>query len=441
MGCWLFIPVAKKFGRRPVYIASMALMTATIFWSAKIQTLSELYATNLLSGLAGATNEAIVQITISDLFFVHHRGGMNGLYMIMVMIGSFLTPMAAGYQATVASWRASYMTMGIFCAILFVLFTLCYEETKYAPMIDGVRTSDESSPNTAIDAKTTEASNGSGNTNLKTPETTTEATTLHHEIDWSIPMNPWWKRLALVTPSSESIWPYYYRPWMILLSFPHVMFTSLQYATAVMWLSIMSSVLSIVMSGPPYMFVPADIGYMCTGPFVGSIIGALYGGFLGDRTILYFAKRNKGYYEPEMRLYILFPPSLFICAGLIMYGVSMAKGEHWIIVSVGGAFFGYGLGSISDASLTLVIDSYREITGDAFTAIAFIRNAFCIGIPFAITPWMETNGVQNMFITCGFISLGVCMTIILIAVYGKRIRRRTATMYHKMATEHAVQWR
>lgn len=64
MGCWLFIPVAKKFGRRPVYIASMALMTATIFWSAKIQTLSELYATNPLSGLAGATNEAIVQITV-----------------------------------------------------------------------------------------------------------------------------------------------------------------------------------------------------------------------------------------------------------------------------------------------------------------------------------------------------------------------------------------
>lgn len=64
MGCWLFIPVAKKFGRRPVYIVSMALMTATTFWSAKIQTLSDLYATNLLSGLAGATNEAIVQITV-----------------------------------------------------------------------------------------------------------------------------------------------------------------------------------------------------------------------------------------------------------------------------------------------------------------------------------------------------------------------------------------
>lgn len=32
-----------------------------------------------------------------------------------------------------------------------------------------------------------------------------------------------------------------------------------------------------------------------------------------------------------------------------------------MIISVGGAFFGYGLGSISDASLTLIIDSYRDV--------------------------------------------------------------------------------
>lgn len=34
---------------------------------------------------------------------------------------------------------------------------------------------------------------------------------------------------------------------------------------------------------------------------------------------------------------------------------------HWIYPSIGGVFFGFGLGSISDAALTLVIDSYREV--------------------------------------------------------------------------------
>lgn len=34
---------------------------------------------------------------------------------------------------------------------------------------------------------------------------------------------------------------------------------------------------------------------------------------------------------------------------------------HWIYPSVGGALFGFGLGSIGDASLTLVIDSYHNV--------------------------------------------------------------------------------
>lgn len=64
LGCVFFIPLAKKFGRRPVYLVSTALMLATSFWTAELRSLSELYVANLLQGLAGATNEAIAQITV-----------------------------------------------------------------------------------------------------------------------------------------------------------------------------------------------------------------------------------------------------------------------------------------------------------------------------------------------------------------------------------------
>jgi MFS family permease len=64
MGCVIFIPLAKKFGRRPVYLVSTALMLVTSFWISKLESLAELYIANLLQGLAGATNESIVQITV-----------------------------------------------------------------------------------------------------------------------------------------------------------------------------------------------------------------------------------------------------------------------------------------------------------------------------------------------------------------------------------------
>jgi MFS family permease len=62
----IFIPFAIKYGRRPVYLISTAVMAATAFWTARLQAVPELYITNLLSGLAGSTNETIVQMTVGQ---------------------------------------------------------------------------------------------------------------------------------------------------------------------------------------------------------------------------------------------------------------------------------------------------------------------------------------------------------------------------------------
>ncbi|KAF9886871.1 hypothetical protein FE257_010994 [Aspergillus nanangensis] len=433
-GCVFFIPLAKKFGRRPVYLISTALMLATSFWTSKLKSLPELYVANLLQGLAGATNEAIVQITIADLFFVHHRGGMNALYMTMMMIGSFLTPMAAGTQATRQGWRSSYQTLGIVNAIMFVLFLFLYEETKYSRVINGVTTTRNS-----IDESQAISSDGlKGDTKsaLETSSSRAEHSNAdRHELDTTIQLRSWKQRLTFVTYTPEPIWPYFYRPFEILFTFPAVLCCALQYACGVVWLTIMSSIIARVFPMPPYLFTPEQIGYMGLGPFVGNLLGSFYGGFFGDWSIQFFSRRNKGYYEPEMRLYILHLPALTLCGGLIMFGATIDRGMHWIFPSVGGALFGFGLGSISDACLTLVIDSYVEVTGDAFTGVAFLRNAFSIGIPFAITPWLENNGLTYMFVACGFMSLGVTLTLLGMVVYGKQIRRKTARRYRDMAAK------
>ncbi|KAL5049095.1 hypothetical protein BDW71DRAFT_204848 [Aspergillus fruticulosus] len=437
-GCVLFIPLAKKFGRRPVYLASIAIMLATSFWSASMKSLPELYITNLLQGLAGATNESIVQITIADLFFVHHRGGMNALYMTMVMIGSFLTPIAAGAQAARGGWRLSYCSLGICNAVLFGLFMFFYEETKYTRLLMGVSSNPDASSARHISVKGIKPDHEPVIACTTSRQETDLPPPHHHGLDYTIPLKTWSERLALVTYTAEPVLPYFHRPFVVLTTFPAVLFCGMQYALGVVWLTIMSSVLGLVFPLPPYQFTPEQIGFMSVGPFIGNLIGSFYGGFLGDRSILFFARRNKGYYKPEMRLYILHLPALTLAGGLIMFGATIARGMHWIWPSVGGAMFGFGLGGISDAALTLVIDSYRDITGDAFTGIAFTRNAISIGIPFAISPWLERSGPQNMFIACGFISLAITMTIIPMALYGEKMRMVTAPRYRAMAAQQGV---
>jgi hypothetical protein len=88
------------------------------------------------------------------------------------------------------------------------------------------------------------------------------------------------------------------------------------------------------------------------------------------RNILYYAKRNRGYYEPEMRLYILHLPAIFMAGGLIMC-IPYKPRNNMLALTHQQTLrpnrnFDYEcccltLGSISDATLVLVMDSYREV--------------------------------------------------------------------------------
>lgn len=92
------------------------------------------------------------------------------------------------------------------------------------------------------------------------------------------------------------------------------MYCALQYAVGVSFLVLISNMLSIVFSAPPYNFNAVGLGYMGVGPMIGNILGGLLTGFSSD----------------------IFP-------------------------EIGLAMYGFGMGSICDASLTLVMDAYREV--------------------------------------------------------------------------------
>lgn len=105
VGGIIFIPVALKFGRRPIYLISIIILLATTMWQARMQTVGDLYGFNLLSGLAGSIGETICAMTIADLFFVSQRGAKTNLLTIAINTGAFLSPVAAGYIAAAQGWR------------------------------------------------------------------------------------------------------------------------------------------------------------------------------------------------------------------------------------------------------------------------------------------------------------------------------------------------
>ncbi|TDZ49798.1 putative MFS-type transporter [Colletotrichum trifolii] len=426
-GCIFFIPFTIKYGRRLTYLVSTAVLAGAAWWTSSMHSYAELIVTAVITGLAGAINETAVQMTIADLFFVHQRGSANGLYFMAVMVGSFLTPMAAGSQTVAQGWRWSYYALSISLTGLFFLFVFLYEETKYVPVTVGQHEPVELTAFDNVDGLELDKSKSMEKNGF-------DLETTQSNVAPNIRMNTYRERMRLLTPTSESLLRVFVLP-LHVISFPHVIFTALQFASGVCWLVLFMSVVSVIFSAPPYNFDTAAIGYMTLGPFVGNIFGSIYGGPFADWAVLRLAKRNGGLFEPEMRLYPLCLPVVMMAGGLVMFGMTADRGMHWIYPSLGGAFFAFGLGANGDITFTLLIDTYRELTAEAFVGVAFIRNAVSVGVPSALVPWMSSMGLSNMYILSGIISLVIGLLYVPMIIWGKRIRTALGPRYWRLVEQ------
>ncbi|KAJ0330135.1 hypothetical protein COL922a_012542, partial [Colletotrichum nupharicola] len=329
LGCLCIIPFTKKYGRRSTYIFSTAVMAATSWWSSRMRTVPEMYITNLLFGLAGSTNETTTEMTIADLFFVHQRGLANGFYITSVMIGNFLAPTLAGIQAASMGWRWAYYTVGIILTILFLLFLFFFEETKYVLVSVGVSTVEDP------DLEETQNKLRKSKSNATAPHLANDRQLPEKYEDQGIEQvgpqillpNKYRQRMCLSTPTEESLLSSYIAHFKMAV-FPHVVFSAIQCANAMAFLVLLTSINSIMFAAPQYDFSTAGVGLMLIGPFIGNMIGSVYGGIFGDWIVVRLARKNRGIFEPEMRLYVLFIPALLMGVGVVIFGITADRWYH-----------------------------------------------------------------------------------------------------------------
>ena len=329
IGCIFFIPFVHKYGRRPLYIFSVAVQLAGCVWQARVQTVGDFIGADILSGLGGAISETVVQVTIADIFFVHQHAAMNGFYLLFTAIGAFLGPVASGYVVQSQGWRWMWWWCVIFIGINLVAVIFLFEESKYTPLVSARRqSSSAASPSSgqddtssiqkhaSTDIKATES--GSSTDNYLNPVTTID-------IDKSIPQKSWTQRLALYTYSPGPIHQHLYQPMLTLFTFPAVTYTALTYGSVLTWFAIMTSVQATYLLETPYNFTAIGIGLMNLPPFIGAVIGFFIGGWCNDKSILWLARRNNGVYEPEMRLWMVLPAAVLLPVGILMFGIGLAR--------------------------------------------------------------------------------------------------------------------
>jgi MFS family permease len=370
IGCFFFIPLVHKYGRRPIYIFSVALQLASCIWQAEVQGVGGFITSNLISGLGGAISEIVVQITIADMFFVHQHATMNGWFVIFQSAGAFLGPVASGYIVDSQGWRWIWWWCVIFFGITLVCVIFLFEESKFVPVLTGESVPPQVTATEPADSKDKSASNDKN----ATPEVVAS------RIATNIQIQPktYWQRMAWVTPTSESLRPHFYIPIVTLFTFPAVTYAAVTYGSTLAWFAIMTSLQASYMLEPPYNFDAIGVGLMNIAPFVGAILGFPCGGWLSDKSILWLSKKNRGIYEPEMRLWLALPLAVLGPVSILMFGLGLAyvcfvsrlvaltltnvrQGVHWSLLAVGFGVYGFTLASLSGISLSYLMDCYQDV--------------------------------------------------------------------------------
>jgi MFS family permease len=325
VACVIFIPLSINFGRRPVYLMTSLIMIASAAWMGCMKTTADVLGSNFLSGIAGAVNEALFNMTICDLFFVHQRGTMTGIYLMVVILGTYLAPVAAGYVAASQGWRWVFWYCIIFMGATFLVMLVGLEETKFeSNMIFGERA------RTPAPEKVSNIEKDKSTELQQVPSAISSAQ--EPGLDHSIPKRSYMERHAFLTPtrnSATSCWKRFarqtYLPFYILALFPAVMFSALQYAWSESMLSFLAITQATLYPLPPYRFSAIGIGNMNIPPAIGAIIGSMFGGPFSDYLILAIAKRRGGIFEPEYRLWTFLIPGFAMVAGVLMYGLTISE--------------------------------------------------------------------------------------------------------------------
>ncbi|KAK2771256.1 hypothetical protein CKAH01_14405 [Colletotrichum kahawae] len=172
---------------------------------------------------------------------------------------------------------------------------------------------------------------------------------------------------------------------------------------------------SLFLTGSNF-FAPIICGFIAV--FL-AVSGSLYSGQLSDKLILYIARRNNGVLEAEHRLWLFSACLLTVPAGLILWGVGAASGIHWI-----GLMFAMGMLGFS------------ALSGDAITTVIIIRNTMSFAMGYGITPWIETLGYQNCFVSAAAIGLLTTSVFIVMIKWGKPLRSMSQDRYWALVSKN-----
>lgn len=352
---FFWVPIANYYGKRPVFVFACGLLCACSMWGALADTFESLLWSLIVAAFAGSSTEALGASIANDLYFLHERGSVMGIYMNFISGGNTIGPLICGFIVSKYSWRWHKWTAFILIMINFLTVMFLVPETTYVrysqkPVDSDSGTSRGPTPG-PVGPSDAEKGIGSGNAQgARSPLGHTDES----PAGLNLPKKSWAEEISVwpVVSRETPLWRLFFRPFP-MWSYPCVIFAFLAYAISLEMTVAVNILNPFVFQSPPYNWSPMVNGLINIPGLIGNLFGSVLGGWAVDRFCDWKTKRNNGVYEPENRLWLCIVPLIISGSGCLVFGYGVEKTMGWVSL-----FFGYGMISVAMTAVPTIIMAY-----------------------------------------------------------------------------------
>ncbi|PIG88098.1 hypothetical protein AARAC_001570 [Aspergillus arachidicola] len=394
----LWVPLANTFGRRPITLFNILLLTLCCVWAARATSFGSLLAARFSWGLVS------LQPT-------------RGFYTVFICIGPVLGGIAGGYIAGNLGLAWIHWINVILSGFLLVACFLLVPETLY------VREVSTQATDPALDK--------GGKDEDAASSVKIEDITRNRTASGSYSELTFLRSLKLYTYHGN-LFQNLVSPWLTL-RLPGVWLVMFWYAGLVGGVVTISTVGPTLAAQPPYLW-GNNAGLILVGGIIGALIGAVATALTADRVVT-TKKTLQGEenMEPETRLPIALPGLVLATTGLWTFGFcAQSSNPHmWIGMQFGLGMLSFGLMQAPSIGFNYIIDSYASVSADCFVVVTCMRAIISFSWTFFASGWVESAGPAIPFgVFGGLMGLFTLFTIPQ-WLWGKRTRIATAAWIPK----------
>ncbi|KAJ5668212.1 uncharacterized protein N7477_006782 [Penicillium maclennaniae] len=436
----IWIPTAMKLGRKIVYILSLVCLLGGSVWGGFYTGTGQYYVMLAIQGIGTAAYQALIQLTIFDMFFTHERGRMVAIYIFFQQLGSILGLILGGYISDGIGWRWSSPIVAIACGVLIFFFVFTFDDTMFPRYRFNARL-DPSHPS----AKADNQDEPEKDDQLGPPMSEVTSNGLGEDIT----PRTYRQKIGLIHyyPDDETTWFQYFRRPFYLFAFPNIVLAGIQFAFGCTAGIVSFNTISEIMTDAPYNWSAGSTGLL----FLAALTWQFYRkeklsihfanfirmgvGSLSDWVVLTLARRNKGYKEPEMRLWTYIFPLMFGAVGYFLYGWAATNGDHWMAIAVALCCLIAQQVSITSLATAYAMECFDGLSGELVVVLAICSSLINFAISYSVQPLIDATSYGWAFTFFGIlVVLSVCMGGPMI-IWGKRWRRNCKPRYEQFLAE------